>query len=95
MSVTGIASNLWHSATTALSAPKAATLQFSGGASTKPAATQASPASGQNPAQADEARRLTDLRAWLVSHSGATPHAHPGQARAAYAGTSAVGGPAP
>ncbi len=85
MSIAAIASGLWHSATSALSTPRAETASFSPAAS-KPKAASPTP---QSNSPADQ-RLLNDLQSWvLAQQQGPSPGA--ANARAAYAATSALG----
>ena len=84
MSIAALASNIWHSATSALSTPRAETASFSPAAPKPKAATP----SGSAP---PEQKILDDLQSWVQAQQQQMPSASTLQARAAYAATSALG----
>jgi hypothetical protein len=86
MSIAALASNIWHSATSALTTPRAETASFSPAAS-KPKAAQPTP-TGNAPS---EQRVLDDLQSWILAQQQNGPSQTVAKARAAYAATSALG----
>lgn len=84
MSIAALASNIWHSATSALSTPRAETASFS------PAAPKPKAAAPSGSA-APEQRILDDLQSWVQAQQQQMPSASALKARAAYAATSALG----
>ena len=86
LALAAVAAGIWHSATSALTTPRAETMSF-GPATAKPKAAQpAGP--GNSPS---DQRLLNDLQSWILAQQQHGPSQGVAQARAAYAATSAIG----